>query len=344
MKKKGFTLVELLVVIAIIALLMGILMPALARVRQVAYRMVCGTNLSGIGKGMLIYANDNNEAYPIGGVKNDTWTTFGTLDDFEEPYLKDAVGTRGGVTITHSLFLLIRNADLQPKQFNCKGDTTAKIFKVSDEADDPTLDPTEVWDFGSFKQGDMSSSPGEYNSYCYHMPYEFPDPDPASLQSTNVSRPVSAVSHPGAALCADRNPYFDISAMEYLDGRWGADPPRWIEEDRPNRTLAHYVDTDKTGNSALHQREGQNVLFADIHVSFERYPNVGIDHDNIWKPWGYARPSQRQKQLGEFTSPDGKIQRNGSLLFVPWSQKDSVLVSETNEKIQQGGGGRGGGG
>jgi prepilin-type N-terminal cleavage/methylation domain-containing protein len=53
MKKKGFTLVELLVVIAIIALLMGILMPALARVRQIAFRMVCGTNLSGIGKAML---------------------------------------------------------------------------------------------------------------------------------------------------------------------------------------------------------------------------------------------------------------------------------------------------
>jgi len=57
MERKGFTLVELLVVIAIIALLMGILMPALARVRQVAFRMVCGTNLSGIGKAMLIYAN-----------------------------------------------------------------------------------------------------------------------------------------------------------------------------------------------------------------------------------------------------------------------------------------------
>ena len=67
MKRKGFTLVELLVVIAIIALLMGILMPALARVRQIAYRMVCGTNLSGIGKGILVYAQDNDEDYPTSG-------------------------------------------------------------------------------------------------------------------------------------------------------------------------------------------------------------------------------------------------------------------------------------
>ena len=59
MRRKGFTLIELLVVIAIIALLMGLLMPALARVRQLAYLMVCGTNLSGIGKSMMVYATDN---------------------------------------------------------------------------------------------------------------------------------------------------------------------------------------------------------------------------------------------------------------------------------------------
>ena len=73
MKKKGFTLVELLVVIAIIALLMGILMPALARVRQLAFRMICGTNLSGIGKAMLLYSNDYQDELPRAGGRNTTW-------------------------------------------------------------------------------------------------------------------------------------------------------------------------------------------------------------------------------------------------------------------------------
>ncbi|MBN1359763.1 MAG: ankyrin repeat domain-containing protein [Sedimentisphaerales bacterium] len=46
------------------ALGMGILMPALARVRQLAFRMTSGTNLSGIGKACLIYANDHEDRLP----------------------------------------------------------------------------------------------------------------------------------------------------------------------------------------------------------------------------------------------------------------------------------------
>ncbi|MHC4694845.1 MAG: DUF4190 domain-containing protein [Planctomycetota bacterium] len=48
----------------LIALMMGILMPALARTRQIAFRMVCGTNLSGLGTAMLIYTNDNDGKFP----------------------------------------------------------------------------------------------------------------------------------------------------------------------------------------------------------------------------------------------------------------------------------------
>ncbi len=46
------------------ALGMGILMPALARTRQLAFRMTSGTNLSGIGKAILIYANDHDDKLP----------------------------------------------------------------------------------------------------------------------------------------------------------------------------------------------------------------------------------------------------------------------------------------
>jgi len=42
----------------VLALLMGIMMPALARVRQIAFRMVCATNMSQLGMEMLIYSND----------------------------------------------------------------------------------------------------------------------------------------------------------------------------------------------------------------------------------------------------------------------------------------------
>jgi prepilin-type processing-associated H-X9-DG protein len=45
----------------VVALLMGIMMPALARVRQISFRMVCGTNMSALGKAMLIYSNDYDD-------------------------------------------------------------------------------------------------------------------------------------------------------------------------------------------------------------------------------------------------------------------------------------------
>jgi len=58
-QKQGFTLVELLVVIAIIALLMGILMPALSRVRDQAQTIVCRSNLKNLALGWVMYVDDN---------------------------------------------------------------------------------------------------------------------------------------------------------------------------------------------------------------------------------------------------------------------------------------------
>src|SRR5512146_77163 len=102
MKRKGFTLVELLVVIAIIALLMGILMPALSRVRQLAFRLTCGTNLPGIGKAMLLYSNDYQDELPKAGGRNSTWGPVAAFDaqSRRQAYGTDLQGSGGAATIS----------------------------------------------------------------------------------------------------------------------------------------------------------------------------------------------------------------------------------------------------
>ncbi len=283
---RGFAIAGIVVpVLGFIPL--AILLPALARVRQISFRMVCGTNLSGIGKAMLIYSNDYDDEFPRAGGRSSVWSANLPANGWMAPtralaYNLGANGSGGQATITSSFYLLVKYAWVTPKSFVCKSDSGTTEFKPADYGA-RYLELIDLWDFGP--------EPSRHCSYSYHMPY--------GLYALTTS------SEPGMAVAADRNPWISSPAAEGKD-------PSFLSIFNPDGGRGAV----NIGNAIAHQEDGQNVLFMDSHVGFEKRSFCGINDDNIYtyqdgrdiRRGGVPIPgaSQPQNRLDSFLVNDGE--------------------------------------
>ena len=270
---------EVLIVVFVGLLVLAVVVPAAQKSRFDAYRAACGNYLSAIGKAISVYAGDYDGQFPRSGGRNTLWATaipaWNATNRYQAYGLAtDASGGRG--TISSCFYLLVKYAGVAPSTFVCPGDVGTTVFDPAG-AGVGDRELSGLWDFGP--------DAANHCSYAYHLPFD--------LYALNTAFP------PGVAVAADRNP-------------WMGSPSAEAKE------MALFIPTGgreaiKAGNAAAHGSEGQNVLFLDGHVAFEKEPFCGVSNDNIYTFW------------------DGTDIRRGGKPFLtscPKDRTDSFLVND----------------
>ncbi|UCD28718.1 MAG: prepilin-type N-terminal cleavage/methylation domain-containing protein [Planctomycetota bacterium] len=336
--RPAFTLIELLVVVAIIALLISILLPSLARARELSRRVVCAANMSGMGKGFYTYANENSGSWPAPNPHQKAQVSMvGTVSYVQrigidvpgrglwnniEAGNPEEVATYGAqnnystnLSTTRAFWMLVRSGASSPASFICPS---------SDDTKNDEDNPQFYWDFGN---GDYQVTTYSYNqgknreayeqcSYGYQVPFgQYGNP--------------STDSQMDMPLAADKGPF---GATDNGDGgkTWRTGdgiPPEDIDDSSNTITVESGPDEWRFYNSPNHggfmDGEGQNILFADSHAEFFNKPIAGVGDDNIYTAWmgntdadaGLARENRFKGRQPTSNEPN----------ITPWGNTDALL-------------------
>ena len=131
---RGFTLVELLVVIGIIALLLGILMPGLGKVRQISRRVACKAQLHDIALAFRMYLDDNRNVMPPAA---DTPWSFASMQPWEVKRPSESTSGKPPIVKFLGSYLSVSSGELAEsdgkkcyaKVLACPGDNRGGINK-----------------------------------------------------------------------------------------------------------------------------------------------------------------------------------------------------------------------
>lgn len=268
-RSKGFTLIELLVVIAIIALLIAILLPALGKAREAAKRAACASNLKQIHTGMTLYSQDYSGTFPT--IDNSLMTDIvaekgyncnlktGAETDADLVTLSKTSGT-----VSMMLWKLVIAEVAQPEIFNCPSSEQAGqkvVMRDTNATTDPGPGNFIDFPFVSTQYVAVSATSTSNISYSFIQPYTKFTGSKGSWDQWGAD------ADPRAIIGADQN---NGSSPTDTTGMTGTDAST-----TPTSTL-------KKVNSANHTGEGQNCMYGDGHVGFEKTAYAGISRDNIF--------------------------------------------------------------
>jgi prepilin-type N-terminal cleavage/methylation domain-containing protein len=317
-RKSGFTLIELLVVVAIIALLIAILLPSLARAREVAKRTACQSNLGHMGRSVITYSESNRGALPSNYHLPSATAAIGAnaarvgekrhLAD-NDPSISGAAGT-GVASTPRAYFKMLvggRRALMQAKQFLCPS-ATAALEHRSAGANVSYIPPSggaaseaPFYDFAGSWSAQGAAEMADFS-------YSFQIATKATVANEVRGILLTNTQDPRKAIAADRNPYsnncsnlqadppnnatptYDHGAgtYSYQAGKAAAGmpaPPTGLTGVQYMNALRRPTSNGGTSynpNSRNHRQEGQNVLRLDGSCKWWNNPKVGADDDCIW--------------------------------------------------------------